>query len=176
MCTNKDPDTNDPVSLYQGDCMLNAYFNALTSSANLEQGLYIMDSIHENLRVLYAERLAGNGGIAKDLARHFQSKVVLDHFFSTGQELTQFITGGCGSLSSLDDRMLVEAWATDAYGPVWGGVIDSAITNCINGVWTTNNAFMQKNYEEFKNWVCGDAMDCTTASFEQDPFGENQPY
>ena len=26
-CTNKDDDTNDPVSLYQGECELNAYFS-----------------------------------------------------------------------------------------------------------------------------------------------------
>ena len=56
-CRNKDEHTNDPVSIYQGDCKLNNYFNALSAPTSLETAVDILAIIDESLSVQLAIRI-----------------------------------------------------------------------------------------------------------------------
>ena len=106
-CTNKDPYNNDPVSLYRGDCMLNVYFQSLANPRTVTHAVSIMNSLREEIQPNFALRAASNAKIAKDLLSHFQQNVNVTDFFNDANQISQFISNTCSSLSSENDKVRV---------------------------------------------------------------------
>jgi len=165
-CTNKDDDTNDPVSLYQGECELNAYFRSLIRIRDLDLGLYVGANLDSDISEIFFVRWAGTAEIAAPLIDHFKnSGSDLENLVPTVSEASALIGNVCNSLSSDTHKEILENWDTSVFTTSYQNRLDGAISNCLDNSWKDNNDWVNEHFDEFYQWVC-ENNDCDGINLE----------